>query len=78
MVRRLVAVAYFLEAGLLLLILPWSRFWDRNFFVLHWPFLHAWLGNNFARGAVSGLGVVSVVAGVVELVPMVFGRSRPA
>jgi hypothetical protein len=31
--RRLAYVALFLEVGLLLVVLPWSGFWDRNYFV---------------------------------------------
>ena len=30
--RRLIYVAFFLEVGLLLIVLPWSAFWDRNYF----------------------------------------------
>jgi hypothetical protein len=33
--------------------------------------------NNFVRGAVSGLGVVNVLAALVELADA-FGRERPA
>ena len=31
--RRLLFVALLLEAGLLLMLIPWSAFWDRNYFV---------------------------------------------
>jgi len=37
LIRRLVYVAFFLEVGLLLVVLPWSTFWDNNYFVLKWP-----------------------------------------
>ena len=29
--RRLLYAAYFLEVGLLLVVLPWTVFWDRNY-----------------------------------------------
>ena len=65
--RRLVYVAFFFEVGLLLLVLPWSAFWDRNYFVLAWPALGPFLTNNFVRGAVTGLGAVNLVAGIADL-----------
>jgi hypothetical protein len=33
--------------------------------------------NDFVRGAVSGLGVVNVVAGFAELIPALGLRNRP-
>ena len=33
MFRRFLAVVFFIEVGLLLIVLPWSSFWDRNYFV---------------------------------------------
>ncbi len=75
LLRRIVFVAFFLEVGLLLIVLPWSTFWDRNYFVAGWPLVRMLATNNFVRGAVSGLGVVNLVAGFAELVPML-GPSR--
>jgi len=68
LLRRLVYVAFFFEVGLLLLVLPWSAFWDRNYFVLTWPVIKPLLTNNFVRGGVTGLGAVNVFAGVADLV----------
>lgn len=59
--------AYFLEAGLILIVAPWSGFWDRNFFVEMVPAVEALLASPFARGAVSGVGVVTVLAGIAEV-----------
>jgi hypothetical protein len=73
--RRLILVAFFLEVGLLLIVLPWSSFWERNYFAATWPAVRALVTNNFVRGAVSGLGVVNVIAGFSELMPM-FGARR--
>ncbi len=64
---RLLLVAFFFEAGLALLLIPWSSYWDRNYFVEVVPFLRDAVTNNFVRGAVSGLGLVNVAAGLVEL-----------
>jgi hypothetical protein len=75
-----VYVAFFLEVGLLLIVVPWSAFWERNYFVAAWPPLGALATNNFVRGAVSGLGIVNLVAGFADL-SLVFGvrdRSHPS
>ena len=74
LIRRLVYIAFFLEVGLLLLVLPWSSFWDRNYFAETWPGLRPFLTNNFVRGAVSGLGLVNLVAGFADLAVMFAAR----
>ena len=76
MARRLLYIAFFLEVGLLLAILPWSGFWDGNYFGTAWPGLHAVMTNDFVRGAVSGLGVVNLVAGLTELAVLLPVRGR--
>jgi hypothetical protein len=75
-VRRLLFVAFFLEVGLLLVVLPWSAFWERNYFVHAWPSLRQVLGDEFVRGGVSGLGVLNVFAGLAELAPVFSARAR--
>lgn len=72
---RLLLFAYFLESGLLLLIAPWSTFWDRNFFVEAMPQLGLVMTNHFVRGAVSGIGAVCLGAAFAELAGMI-GRRR--
>ena len=70
-------VALLLEAGLLLILIPWSAFWDRNYFVEALPAVGVLLTNNFVRGAVSGLGVVNLLAALGELADM-FSSRAPA
>ena len=81
--KRLLLVAFFFEIGFVLIVVPWSAFWDRNYFAQVAPPLRALITNNFFRGAVSGLGVINVLAGLAELVSMVLARTtdrpdRPA
>ena len=71
----LLLTALFLEMGLALIVIPWSTFWDRNFFVDWWPPVREVVANHFVRGAVSGLGIVNLAAGVAELVGL-FSRRR--
>jgi hypothetical protein len=75
-VSRLVFLAYFVEVGLLLLVVPWSPYWERNYFVEMWPVLEALARNNLLRGAVSGLGVVNLWAAMAELSGLFGLRSR--
>ncbi len=72
---RLLLVVFFLEVGLVLILAPWSQYWDRNYFAQVLPVVHAVITNNFVRGAVSGLGVVNVAAGISELVALIVSRS---
>ena len=66
---------FFVQVGLLLIVLPWwPAFWEHNYFVLRWPPLRALLTNNFVRGAVSGLGLVNLVAGFMDLVVLFAAR----
>jgi len=59
---------------LVLLVTPWSEFWDHNYFVSTVPALRAVLQNNFVRGAVTGIGVLTVMAGLAELGAVLAGR----
>lgn len=74
--RRLLLATLFLEIGVVLIVVPWSTYWDRNYFATAVPLLHAVITNNFVRGAVSGLGVVNLAAGVGEIVALFLARSQ--
>jgi hypothetical protein len=56
--------AYFFEVGLLLVILPWSTFWERNLLLDVVSLVHDVSRSAFVRGAVSGLGIVNLAVGV--------------
>ena len=76
MLRRLLLVAYFIEVGLLLVLVPWSPFWERNYFLSTFPALHEIIRNNYVRGGVSGLGVVNLLMGFNELASVLLARRR--
>jgi len=61
---------------LLLVVLPWSGFWERNYFAAAWPALQTLLSNNYLRGAVTGLGVVNLVAGFADLALVFAARDQ--
>ena len=74
---RLLLTAFFFEAGLVLLIVPWSTYWERNYFVQWFPLVESFLTNDFVRGAVSGLGLLNLVAGFVEIWSFLTTRHVP-
>ena len=76
MIRRLIYVAFFLEVGLLLIVLPWSPFWDHKYLALTWPGLRPILTNYHVRGAVTGLGFVNLYAGFADLALVFAARGR--
>jgi hypothetical protein len=75
-VSRLLVFAYFVESGLLLIVVPWSVFWERNLFVERVPILNAALTNYFVRGAISGIGLVCLWAALGEVAAMFSDRRR--
>jgi hypothetical protein len=58
---------FFIEVGLLLMVLPWSGFWESNYFVYAWPALEPLFVSPFFRGAVTGVGFLNLVAGFGEM-----------
>lgn len=67
LLRRLLFAAYFFEVGLLLVIVPWSTFWDQNAVLEAIPAVYRWTRNEFVRGAISGLGALNIAAGLLEV-----------
>ena len=52
---------------MILIVAPWSTFWDRNFFAESLPTVERILASPYARGAVSGVGLVTLLAGLADL-----------
>jgi hypothetical protein len=66
-VSAVVFIAFCLEIGLYLLIVPWTEYWDGNYFSGLMPQLKDYWDNLYVRGAVSGLGVVNLYISLVEI-----------
>ncbi len=64
---QLLYIAYFIEVGIILLLVPWSVYWERNYFAESIPLLRGVMTNDFVRGAVSGIGVLNLLAGLADL-----------
>ncbi|MGE0815218.1 MAG: hypothetical protein AB7O28_25355 [Vicinamibacterales bacterium] len=74
--RRLLLIAVLIELGLLLIVVPWSAYWERNYFAQMFPVVAAIARNNFVRGAVTGLGAVNLLAALTDLAALM--RRRPS
>jgi hypothetical protein len=72
--RRLLQIVFFFEVGFVLMLVPWSAYWDRNYFVETIPWLQLVVTNNFMRGAVTGLGLVNLAVGLSELISVFVAR----
>jgi len=48
-------------------LIPWSAFWDQNYFVGAWPSLGRLLTSNYTRGGVTGLGLLNIWTALAEL-----------
>jgi hypothetical protein len=59
-ILRALTVVLLFEMGALLLYLPWSSFWEQNYFLSHFPWLMPVVLNPSLRGMVSGIGVLDI------------------
>ena len=70
----LVYILICFEVGIMLLILPWTRYWDDNFFLyfisgkLNSPGFFSVFTSGWMRGAVTGLGVINILAGLRDVI----------
>ena len=64
--QAILLILFCLEVGIVLVLLPWSSFWDRNYFCSLAPRWSYLLSSSYVRGAVSGLGLLNVWIAVAE------------
>ena len=69
--RALVYLFYLFEVGIFLLLVPWSPFWENNYFVARLPLLREVCLSPFARGAISGIGVLHLLVGAIDSVAFI-------
>jgi hypothetical protein len=67
-------VLFCMVLGTWLVALPWTENWFSGGIVAQWPALQQLLQNGFVRGAVTGLGLVDIWCGVLEVIHY---RDRP-
>jgi len=57
---RAFTVVLLFEMGALLLYLPWSAFWEQNYFLNHLLWMRGVVLHPSFRGLVSGIGVLDI------------------
>ncbi len=63
-----VEVVFFVEVGMLLVVLPWSEIWSRNVFVAQHFQLRSIMDMGFVKGMLTGLGFVNIWIGIWDAV----------
>jgi hypothetical protein len=63
-----IRVAFFIELGMVLVVLPWTRSWTENSLLASYPSIRSFLQNNFVCGVISGLGFLDIGLGIWEAV----------
>jgi hypothetical protein len=60
-----------------LVVAPWTTIWDRNFFAQTQPWLGTIMASPIVRGGVSGIGLITTIAGLGDLTATILRRSTP-
>jgi hypothetical protein len=63
----LIFILFCMELGGILLVVPWTDYWDQNLFASLAPHWNRIWDNSYVRGAVSGLGVVNFYISFLEI-----------
>ncbi|HJZ63268.1 MAG TPA: hypothetical protein VKD70_03045 [Candidatus Acidoferrum sp.] len=75
---RVILIVLCLEMGAFLLYLPWSNFWEQNFFLRHLPLaLRLFLLHSAFRGIVSALGVLDILVAISMIQPKAGSQNVP-
>lgn len=64
---RLFLAIYLIEAGILLVVGPWTSWWEQNFFAESLPWLSGVMETEATRFLVTSAGIATGVAGVADL-----------
>jgi hypothetical protein len=76
MSAKITVIVYILicfEVGILLIFLPWTPYWEDNVFLyfitgkLDAPWIRLFLTSGYVKGAVSGLGALNSLAGLLDI-----------
>ena len=62
-------VVFLCILGAILFYLPWTGFWEQNYFLVHFPSLMPVVLHPSFRGAVSGLGILDIFLAITMIGP---------
>lgn len=71
MIQRLkiaIDVVFFIELGMVLVVLPWTNLWLHNSLVSGYPTVKMVTDHGFVRGVVTGLGLLNIWIGISDAV----------
>jgi hypothetical protein len=74
---RALTVVLLFEMGALLLYLPWSSMWDKNYLLTHASWLKPLILHPSVRGMVSGLGLLDIFAAFGMFATRPVGANAP-
>lgn len=63
-VYRALLIVLAFEMGAMLLYLPWTAYWETNYFLSHYPSIMRVVLHPSFRGAVSGVGVLDILLAI--------------
>jgi hypothetical protein len=63
-----IEVVIWIELGMILVVVPWTHAWSENSLILDYPRIRELLSMNFVRGAVTGIGLLDIWAGVSQAI----------
>jgi hypothetical protein len=66
LITHILFILFCLEVGIVLIILPWTPFWDFNYFFSLTPEWEGLWLSTYLRGGVSGVGLVNLWIGLGE------------
>jgi hypothetical protein len=62
-----VLVMFCFYIGALMAVLPWSRYWNQNGWIMAHPAVEAALNHGWVRGVITGVGLIDIWIGVSEI-----------
>jgi len=72
----LLSILSSLLVGLVLAVAPWTSLWESNWLLQPWPAARWLLLSGFARGAVTGLGLVNLLVALADVRARLPGAAR--
>jgi hypothetical protein len=63
-----ILVVFCFYVGLLMVVLPWTRYWNENHYLLTLPGLAYLMNSGITRGVISGLGLLDLWIGISEII----------
>jgi len=67
-VSMVILVVFCFYVGLLVFLLPWTRYWNENHYLLTFSPIGRLMSSGITRGVVSGLGLLDLWIGISEII----------